>query len=166
MKTRSILAAAFLTLAALPALAADFKVGYVDIQRVFQNAPSAIKAAKDIESEFTARDNELQRMAKRLQTMQEDMEKNALTMSESVRRTKEREFADVSRDFQRKQREFREDLSVRQNEVQASIIERANKAVQTIAESEKFDLIIQDAVWINPSLDITERVIKALSNGK
>ncbi|MCL2020696.1 MAG: OmpH family outer membrane protein [Betaproteobacteria bacterium] len=163
---RSILTATFLTLAALPALAVDFKVGYVDIQRVFQQAPSAIKAAKDIENEFSARDKELQAMAKRLQTMQENLERNAVTMSESERRNKEREFAEVSRDFQRKQREFREDLSMRQSEEQARIIERANKAVSTIAENEKFDLIIQEAVWINPALDITDRVIKALSNGK
>jgi len=168
LNTRSILTAAFLAclLAASPAFAADFKVGYVDIQRVFRLAPSAIKAAKDIETEFTARDNELQRTAKRLQTMQETLEKNAVTMPESERRTREREFAEATRDFQRRQREFREDLSLRQNEEQAKIIELANKAVSVIAESEKFDLIIQDAVWINPALDITDKVIKALSGGK
>ncbi|MDR0233587.1 MAG: OmpH family outer membrane protein [Zoogloeaceae bacterium] len=152
--------------ATLPAFAADFKVGFVDIQRVFRQAPSAVKAAKEIENEFSARDQELQRLAKRLQTMQENLEKNAVTLSESDRRNKEREFADLSRDFQRKQREFREDLSMRQNDVQASIIDRANKAVRIIAEGEKFDLIIQEAVWINPALDITDKVIKALGDVK
>jgi len=168
LNTRSILTAACLALLlAMPlAFAADFKVGYVDIQRVFRQAPSAVKAAKDIENEFSARDQELQRTAKRLQTMQENLEKNLLTLSESERRNKEREFADATRDFQRKQREFREDLSLRQNEAQASIIDRANKAVRVIAEAEKFDLIIQEAVWINPGLDITDKVIKALSDGK
>lgn len=168
MNTRTILTTACLTwlFVASLASAADFKVGYVDIQRVFRQAPSAVKAAKAIESEFSARNQELEKTAKRLQAMQESLEKNALTLSESERRNKEREFADATRDFQRKQREFREDLSLRQNEAQAAIIDRANKAVRAIAEGEKFDLILQDAVWINPNLDITDKVIKALSDGK
>ena len=58
----------------------------------------------------------------------------------------------ISRDFQRKQREFREDLNLRQNEENAAIIEKANKAIKQIAESEKFDLIVQDVVWSAPSL--------------
>ena len=89
-----------------------------------------------------------------------------MTMSESDRRNKERELNDLSRDFQRKQREFREDLNLRQNEENAAIIEKANKAIKQIAESEKFDLIVQDVVWVSPKLDITDKVIKSLSEGK
>ena len=105
-------------------------------------------------------------MAKQLQSLQEGLEKNGMTMSESDRRNKERELNDLSRDFQRKQREFREDLNLRQNEENAAIIEKANKAIKQIAESEKFDLIVQDVVWVSPKLDITDKVIKSLSEGK
>ena len=86
-------------------------------------------------------------------------------MSESDRRTKERELNELSRDFQRKQREFREDLNLRQNEENAAIIEKANKAIKQIAEAEKYDLIVQDVVWVSPRLDITDKIIKALSEG-
>ena len=72
----------------------------------------------------------------------------------------------MSRDFQRKQREFREDLNLRQNEENAAIIEKANKSIKQIAETEKFDLIVQDVVWVSPKLDITDKVIKSLSDGK
>jgi len=89
-----------------------------------------------------------------------------VTMSESERRKQEREFSELSRDFQRRQREFREDLNLRQNEENAAVIDKANKAIKQIAEAEKFDLILQDVVWVNPRLDITDRVIKALSEGK
>jgi outer membrane protein len=105
-------------------------------------------------------------MAKQLQSLQEGLEKNSVTMSESDRRNKERELNDLSRDFQRKQREFREDLNLRQNEENAAIIEKANKAIKSIAESEKYDLIVQDVVWVSPKLDITDKVIKSLSEGK
>lgn len=144
----------------------SLKVGYVNTQRIFRDAPTAVKAAKKIEAEFSKRDQDLQRIAKQLQSMQEALEKNAVTMSETDRRNKERELNDLSRDFQRKQREFREDLNLRQNEENAAIIEKANKAIKQIAESEKFDLVVQDVVWVSPKLDITDKIIKALSDGK
>ena len=139
------------------------KIGYVNTQRIFRDAPAAVKAAKKIEAEFSRRDQELQRMAKQLQGMQESLEKNAVTMTETDRRTKEKELNELSREFQRKQREFREDLNLRQNEENAAIIEKANKAIKQLAETEKFDLIVQDVVWASPKLDITEKIIKALA---
>lgn len=142
------------------------KVGYVNTQRIFRDAPTAVKAAKKIEAEFSKRDQDLQRMAKQLQSLQENLEKNSVTMSETDRRNKERDLNELSRDFQRKQREFREDLNLRQNEENAAIIEKANKAIKQIAESEKYDLIVQDVVWVSPKLDITDKIIKALSDGK
>ena len=138
----------------------------MNTQRIFRDAPAAVKAAKKIEGEFAKRDQDLQRMAKQLQSMQENLEKNSVTMSENDRRTKEREFGDLSRDFQRKQREFREDLNLRQNEENAAVIEKANKAIKQIADSDKYDLILQDVVWVSPKLDITDKVIKALTEGK
>jgi len=146
--------------------AVELKVGYVNTQRIFRDAPAAQKAAKKLEGEFAKRDQELQRMAKQLQGLQENLEKNSVTMAETERRSKEKEFAELSREFQRRQREFREDLNLRQNEENAAVIEKANKAIKQIAESDKFDLILQDVVWVSPRLDITDRVIKALSEAK
>jgi len=145
---------------------AESKIGFVNSQRILNDAPQAARAKKKIEKDFEKRDQELQRMAKQLQGMQENMEKNAVTMAESERRSKEREFNDLNREFQRKQREFREDLSQRQNEEMAVIFERVNKVIKQIAESEKYDIIFQEAVYANPRIDITEKVIKALGDGK
>lgn len=153
-------------MAVVEAGASELKVGYVNTQRIFRDAPAAIKAAKKLEQEFAKRDQDLQAMGKRLQTMQENLEKNGVTMAESDRRNKEREFGELSREFQRKQREFREDLNLRQNEENAAVIEKANKAIKALAEAEKYDLILQDVVWVSPRLDITDKVIKALSDGK
>ena len=139
------------------------KIGYVNTQRIFRDAPTAVKAAKKIEAEFSRRDQELQRMAKQLQTIQESLEKNGVTITETDRRAKEKELNELSREFQRKQREFREDLNLRQNEENAAIIEKSNKAINQLAETEKFDLIVQDVVWASPKLDITEKIIKALA---
>ncbi|PKO30314.1 MAG: hypothetical protein CVU34_19610 [Betaproteobacteria bacterium HGW-Betaproteobacteria-7] len=167
MKVKSlVLAVLTSTLLATGATAAELKVGYVNTQRIFRDAPAAQKAAKKLESEFSKRDQDLQRMAKQLQGLQENLEKNSVTMAETERRAKEKEFGELSREFQRRQREFREDLNLRQNEENAAVIEKANRAIKQIAEADKFDLILQDVVWVSPRLDITERVIKALAEGK
>ena len=146
--------------------ASELKVGYVNTQRIFRDAPAAQKAAKKLEGEFSRRDQDLQKMAKQLQGLQENLEKNSVTMAESDRRSKEKEFGELSREFQRKQREFREDLNLRQNEENAAVIEKANRAIKQIAEAEKYDLVLQDVVWVSPKLDMTDRVIKALAEGK
>ena len=144
---------------------AENKIGFVNSQKILSDAPQAARAKKKIEKDFEKRDQDLQRIAKQLQGMQETMDKNAVTMAESERRTKEREFGDLNRDFQRKQREFREDLSQRQNEEMAGIFEKVNKIIKQIAEAEKYDIIFQEAVYANPRIDITDKVIKALGDG-
>jgi outer membrane protein len=158
------IAALTLAAAAAPSLA-ETKIGFVNGQKVINESPQAAKAKKKLEKEFEKRDQELQKLAKQLQGMQENLEKNGVTMSEADRRNKEREFNDLNRDFQRKQREFREDLNLRQNEEMAGIYERVNKVIKQVAEAEKYDLIIQEGVYVSPKLDITDKVIKALGDG-
>jgi len=166
-KIATLLVALIASLPVSYASASDsLKIGYVNTQRIFRDAPTAVKALKKIELEFSKRDQDLQRMSKQLQTLQEALEKNAVTMTETDRRTKEKDLNELSREFQRKQREFREDLSLRQNEENAAIIEKANKAIKQLAETDKYDLIVQDVVWVSPKLDVTEKIIKALSEGK
>ena len=145
---------------------AQGRAGFVNLDRILRDAVPAQRAQKKIEAEFAKRDQELARIAEQLKKMQENMEKNAVTMSESERTRREREFNDVNREYQRKQREFREDLNQRRNEELAGVLERANRAVRQIAEAEKYDVIFQEAVWASPRIDITDRVIKALDEGR
>lgn len=163
--TLSVLAAAVLSIAA-PAAFAESKIGFVNSDRVMREAAPAVRAQQRLEKEFEKRDQELQRLGKELQTTQEDLERNGVTMAEADRRTKERNFNDLNRDFQRKQREFREDLNQRRNEELASVLDRANRAVKQIAEAEKFDVILQEAVYASPRIDVTDKVIKALADTK
>ena len=155
------LAVAVLALPAAPALA-EGKIGFVNTERIMRESAPAQRAQKKIEGEFMKRDQELTKIAEQLKRMQEDVEKNAVTMTEAQRRVKERELGDMDRDFQRKRREFQEDLNQRRNEELAQVLEQANRSIRAIAEQEKYDIIFQDAVYANPRIDLTERVIKAL----
>lgn len=159
-----VLAAFALGMVVASGAQAQSKIGFVSSERVLRESAPAAKAQKKLEKEFEKRDQDLQRLAKQLQGMQENLEKNAVTMSEADRRNKEREFSELNREFQRRQREFREDVNQRRNEELATVLERANKAIRELAEAEKYDAILQDAIYINPRVDLTEKVIKALAD--
>mgnify|MGYP006357115799 CR=1 FL=1 len=143
---------------------AQLKIGFVNTERVFREAAPAKRAQQVLEREFSARNAELGRIEKQGRDMQTELEKENVTMPEASRREKERQLADISRNFQRMQREIREDLNRRRNEEVARVQERATRVINQIAEQEKFDLIIQEAVFASSRIDITEKVIKALAD--
>jgi len=163
---RAVLGGAFLLcLGAGAATAADYKIGFVNTERLFREAAPAKRAQQKLEKEFAARDADIQKLSKQVRDLQASLEKDGVTMSEADRRNKERDLANLSRDLQRSQREFREDLNLRRNDELASVQERANKVIQQIAEAEKFDLILQDpVVFASSKIDITEKVVKALAD--
>jgi len=148
------------------AAAAQTRIGFVNSDRVMREAVPAVQAQRRLEKEFEPRDKELQGRAKRLQSLQEELERNGMTMAAEDRQAKEREFNELNRDFQRSQREFREDLNARRNEELATVLERANKAIKQIAEQEGYDIIFQEAVYASTRIDITDKVIKALAEKK
>jgi outer membrane protein len=152
--------------AAAAAFAQDMKIGFVDVERIRRESAPAERASKQLEKEFAPRAQELQRREAQVKTLQAQLEKDAMTLSESERRVKEQELSRMSVDFQRLQREYREDLNLRRNQELATLFERADRVIKQIADSEKFDLILQEAVFRSPRIDITERVLKALAADK
>ena len=143
----------------------EYKIGFVNTERLFREATPAKRAQQKLEKEFAGRDADIQKLSKQVRDLQALLEKDGVTMGESDRRNKERDLANMSRDLQRLQREFREDLNLRRNEELAAVQDRANKVIQQIAEAEKFDLILQDpVVFASTRIDITEKVIKALAD--
>ncbi len=152
--------------AAVSAQAQDFKAGFVNTDRIFREANSAKAAQAKLEQEFSKRERELVDIGNRLKADSEKFEREAPTMAESQRSAKQRQLIEQDREFQRKRREFQEDLSARKNEELSQVLDRANKVVMQVAEAEKYDVILQEAVYVNPKLDITDKVIKALNGGK
>ena len=145
------------------AWAEDFRVGFVNTDRIFREANSAKAAQAKLEQEFSRREKDLNDMGNGLKAASEKFEREAPTLSETQRAQRQKALIDQDREFQRKRREFQEDLNARKNEELQQVLERANRVVRQVAEQEKYDLILQEAVYINPKHDITDKVIKALN---
>lgn len=142
----------------------DLKIGFVNTEKLLRESAPAQRAFKKLEREFATRQGDIDRLAKKFRDASAAFERDQLTLSDGDRRNKQRELEVLNRDLQRAQRELREDENLRRNEELAALKDRAEKAIQQIAESDKFDLILQEAVYVNPRLDITDRVLKALAD--
>jgi len=155
-------------LCAAPVLAqeASARIGFVNTDRILREATPAKAAQSKLEQEFSRREKEIDDAAAALKTASDRFEREGPTLSESQRQTRQRQLMDQDREFQRKRREFQEDLNARKQEELQHIIDRANRVVKQVAEADKYDVVLQEAVYVNPRLDITDKVIKALNAGK
>jgi len=148
---------------AMSAQSADLKVGYVQVDKILQDAPQTAESGKKLEKEFSPRSQELDRMAKQIKDLETILDKEGLTLSESERRTKERDAQNIKIEFQRKQRELREDINLRKNEELGALQDRINKAVQSVSEAEGYDLVVYSGVaYASKKIDITDKVLKML----
>ena len=161
--SRHVLLTTVIALAGFSASAQELKIGIVNLDRIFREANSAKSAQAKLEQEFGKREKDLNDIATQLKTISDKYEREAPTLSETQRTTRQKQLVDQDRDFQRKRREFQEDLNARKNEELQQVIERANRVVKALAEAEKYDLIVQEAVYVNPKHDITDKVLKSLN---
>lgn len=162
-KMMKFLLVASLSLSAIAVSAAELKVGYVQVDKILQEAPQTSESGKKLEREFSPRTQELERMQKQIRDQEASLDKDGLTMSETERRNKERDVANNKLEFQRKQRELREDINLRKNEELSVLQDRINKAVTAVAETEGYDLVVYSGVaFASKKVDITDKVLKSL----
>lgn len=157
------LVAAGLISFAVSAQSAELKVGYVQVDKILQEAPQTAESGKKLEREFSPRSQELDRMSKQIKDLESSLDKDGLTISETERRNKERDVQNIKIEFQRKQRELREDINLRKNEELGALQDKVNKAVQSVSEAEGYDLVVYSGVaYASKKIDITDKVLKSL----
>ncbi len=155
-----------ISLLASVAVAQESRIGFVNQERILRDSAIAKAAEKKIEAEFAKRSKDLQDTESRMRSLRERLDREAPTTSETERLRRQRELAELDKEYTRKAREVQEDFNQRRNEEYAQIIERARKAVQQVAEQDKIDLIVTDAVYFSPRIDVTEKVLRALANAR
>jgi outer membrane protein len=166
MFTRQISLAVVLGLAAFCAQAEEIRIGFINTDRIFKESNTAKQAQAKLEQEFSKREKDLVETEKSFKSAVEKFEREAPTLSDSQRMSRQKQLGEQDRDFQRKRREFQEELNARKNEEFQQVLERANRVIKQVAEAEKYDLVLQEAVYINPKHDITDKVLKVINAAK
>jgi outer membrane protein len=143
--------------------AQPIKIGYVDITRIESESAIAKQNAETLKNEFSPREKQLLEMQKQGNELQADLEKNAAKMQPAERQLKEKRIAALLQQFQQAQRALFEEVEARKRESFAVFINEVNGIIKNIAEAGKFDLIVQQAVYRGPQVDITDQVLKEIA---
>src|SRR6476661_10276208 len=145
-----------------PALADDYKIGVMHVERILQQSKEA-KAAQDrLEQEFKGRDADIRRKEQDAQSASAQLAKDRATLAPDVLASRERSLDLQTRDVQRLRQQFTEDLRARQFEELDKLKLHLDQVLTRYAKDHQFDLILQDALFVGRSVDITDDVIKAL----
>ena len=136
----------------------------VNPDRIFKEANSVKAMQARLQQEFAAREKVLMAQGAALQTLAAALDRDAPTLAAAERVVRQRQLADRDLEFQRARRSMQEDVDTRTNEERQRLMELSNLVVKQIAEAEKYDLVLQQAVYFNPKNDLTSKVIERLNS--
>ena len=146
------------------AQASGVKIGHVSSAKIMQEATAVKDADAKIKKEFTHRDRDLKAMLDKLKAKAAKLDKDFPILSKTDRIKRKQELMDMEKSLQEKRHAFRQDLAQRTNEERAAFSKQLEKAIKKVAAEEKLDLIIQDAFYHDPKIDVTDKVLKELNN--
>jgi len=144
------------------ARADDYRIGVIHVERVLAQSPAAKAAHDRIQQEFASRDQELAARERDLRDAMAQYDRDKDRMPADQRGSRERELETRARELERARAKLAEDLHARQFEELDKLKERLDQVVTRIAREQNYDLILQDALYVGRSVDITDQVIQAL----
>jgi outer membrane protein len=144
------------------AFAEEQKIGFVDSGKIAEIAPQATQALERLESEFSSRETEIREFRAELRSAEAELDKNAPIMTQSDIDRAQLEISAMRRKLNRLQQDFKDELNLRRNQELTKLQRIVTEAIIQIAKEEGFDLIVEQAVYWNDSVDITERVLEKL----
>lgn len=168
-RTPGLMMAAMLALAAPVAVQAQaarpLKVGFVNVARLLAEAPQANAANRQLENEFAPRQRDLVAKQKAFKDRAEKLQKDASVMGADERRNAESDMRKEERDLALQFEELREDLNNRKNEELGKLRVELLRQVEAFAKQGSYDLIVSDALYVTPAMDVTAQVLQALRSG-
>jgi outer membrane protein len=138
------------------------RIGFVYTERLMTESKLAKAADAKLQSEFSKRQKQVDDMLQKYKVSREKFDEEAPKLSDVDRTKRTRELLDMEKDVQRMQREYNEDLFQRKNEERAAIAQKAYKLIEQVAEQDHLDVVLQEAIWTSPRIDITDRILKLL----
>jgi outer membrane protein len=161
---RLALAVAALAIASLavPVFADQYRIGIIHLERILRQSKPARAAESRIEQEFKGRDTELRKREQDVQAASAQLAKDRATLPPDQATARERQLESRTIELQRLRQQFAEDLRARQFAELDKLKVRLDQVLTKYAKDRNYDLILQDALWVGSSVDITDDVIKAL----
>ena len=157
-----LVAVLFLSISAL-AVAQAPKIGYVNGLRVENESTMTLQFVERMKKEFGPRERELKELQEKGTALEQELEASGAKMQPAERQAKQKRLAEFGKQFEQMRRAYAEDVELRRREARAELFRRVNEIIKVIAEAEKYDLIVQQAVYGTAQIDITQRVLAELA---
>lgn len=138
------------------------RVAFVNTDRILRESAAAKAAQRKLMDDFAPRRQKLQDLQSRIDALRAKLDRDAGTLSAEQRIATQQTYTDLAGRLRDDQQAFGDDLAARRNAEASRLLDRANAAVQQIARRDGDDIVFQSAAYIDPRIDITDAVIKAL----
>ncbi|MBE0596427.1 MAG: OmpH family outer membrane protein [Desulfuromonadales bacterium] len=151
-------------LLAAPAVAADVKIGYVDLQKALNLSEAGKSAKEKIAKTVKEYEGTVEARQKELKRIKDDLDKQSLVLSETARGDKEREYQQKLKEFQRFTKDIQEELQQKDTDFTRQILEELLKVIREIGQKEGYTLLFEQTesslLYADAKIDITDKVIK------
>lgn len=165
------LALALLLLLAVPAGAADVRIGYIDSARIFLEYEAAKEAQARFDRQVTGWRDEAAEKQKSVETLRAEVRDQSPILSSLKRQEKEEALQRAISEYER----FIQDIwgpqgrAVQENErATGEVVAQIRSAVEKIASERALDLVLDAAsgylIYANKTLDLTATVIEELKS--
>ena len=142
---------------------AELKIAAVR-EDLLQNAPQLRAAQQQMQSEVEKRRATIEAQAKQLADDVQKYQRDGATMSMDQRDKTEKDLNTRKAQLDYDQRKAQDDLQARSQELQSAAIGKIKDVIFQVAKEKGYDIVINGAFIINPSVDITDEVLKRLGS--
>ncbi len=139
-------------------------LAYVDARRLIDEAPQGKDEIKILEENFSERNRELKGKIEQYNAQEAELQKNAVLLAAEELQEKSNELREFQRTLQREQQNYNEDYARNRNQGLALIEKLISEVIIDLAKREKIDLVVQQAVYASPEIDLTDRVLEELKS--
>jgi outer membrane protein len=152
------------------AVAEEFRLATVDLQRALNECEAGKKAKEEFKVQVDKLQNELQKQKGDIEKIKEDVEKKGLVLKEEERKNIEKDYQRRLRDFQRTYKDSQAELQQKDSELTAEILRELGEVILDFGGKSNYTLILEASntgavLYNNKSIDITDQIIEAY-NGK
>lgn len=137
-------------------------VGFVDLQRLLSESKQAQESIRSLGKEFNSRDRALEALAVQIRSANERLERDQLVLDQTAISQRQKELSELRVQFERKQQDLREDVELRRQEEIARLLKLMNRVIHRLAREKALDLVVQEAIFVTETIDLTESVLRAL----
>lgn len=146
-----------------PIVHADEHIAVVKSDQILKESAPAKALSSQIDEMFRKRGADLQSRVNKFQSDASNFDKSSASLSADDRAARQARLQSADMALQRDRRNFADDLTQCQNQAYQLVLSVANRAIEQVAKQGNYDLIVEEGVYFNPRIDITDKVLSALA---